>query len=61
MYALKNKHSGPSMQINYYSNEHGAAENMIRLKERELSANSYSDDWLREMNREVLIKANIVS
>lgn len=49
------------MQINYYSNEHGAAENMIRLKERELGANSYSDDWLREMNREVLIKANIVS
>lgn len=49
------------MQINYYSNEQRAAENMIRLKEKELGANSYSDEWLGEMNREVLIKANIVS
>ena len=49
------------MQMNYYSNEHGAAENMIRWKEKELGANSDSDEWLGGMNREVLIKANIVS
>lgn len=44
MYALKNKCSGPRMQINYYSNEHCAAENMIRLKEKVLGTNSYSDE-----------------
>lgn len=49
------------MQINYYSNEQRAAENMIRWKEKELGANSYSDEWLGGMNKEVLIKANIVS
>lgn len=61
MYALKNKYSGPRMQINCYANEHRVAENMIRLKEKEYGANSYSDEWLGGMNREVLIKANTVS
>lgn len=30
IYALKNKYSGPRMLINYYINEHRAAENMIK-------------------------------
>lgn len=61
MYALKNKYSGPRMPIHFYSNEHFAEETTIRLKENELGANSYSDEWLGGMNREVLIKANTVS
>lgn len=44
------------MQINYCTNEH-----MIRLQKKEHGANSYSDEWLGGMNREVLIKANTVS
>lgn len=61
MYALQNKYSAHTIWINYYSNESRGAEKMIRLKETELAANSSSDEWLGGMNREVLIKANIVS
>ena len=47
--------------MNHYSNEEHGAKNVISLTEKELGANSSSDEWLGGMNREVLIKANIVS
>lgn len=48
------------MQNNWYTKKHKAAEKMIWLKEKEVAGNSCSDEWLGGMNREVLIKANIV-